>query len=135
MPNVYDVPKEPYIQKLSEELKKIIKAPDWSQFVKTSVAKERPPTNPDWWYVRAASILRKVYTMEPIGVSKLKRQYTAKKNRGHAPGKTYPGSAKIVRVILQQLEQAELLQKSDKKLRPGRILSPKGRSFMDKTAK
>lgn len=135
MPTAFEISKEVLIAKTTDELKKVIKAPEWSEFVKTSAGSERPPASPDWWYVRAASIMRKIYTHEPIGVSKLKRQYTKRKNRGHAPEKTISGSGKIVRVILQQLEQADLLQKSDRKLRPGRMLSPKGRSMMDKLAK
>ena len=135
MPNAFDVSQEALITKTSDELKKVIKAPEWSDFVKTSAGKERPPMDNDWWYKRAASILRKIYTHEPIGVSKLRRKYNSRKNRGHAPEKTYPGSGKIVRVILQQLENAELLKKSERKLRPGRILTPKGRSMMDKIAK
>ena len=135
MPNAFDTSPETLINKTSEELKKIIKAPEWSNFVKTSAGKERPPVEDDWWYKRAASIMRKIYTHEPVGVSKLRRKYTAKKNRGHMTERTYPGSGKIVRAILQQLEGAELLKKSDRKLRPGRVLTPKGRSMMDKIGK
>ena len=111
MPTAFEISKEALIAKTTVELKKVIKAPEWSKFVKTSPGSERPPVSPDWWYVRAASIMRKIYTLEPIGVSKLKRLYTKRKNRGHAPEKTVSGSGKIVRVILQQLEEVELLQK------------------------
>ncbi|MAF36143.1 30S ribosomal protein S19e [archaeon] len=135
MPNVNDIAKDTLIKKTAKELKKNCPAPDWSLFVKTSVAKERPPVDNDWWYLRAASILNKVYSKGPIGVSKLRRNYSAKKNRGHQPGKTYKGSGKIIRTILQQLEKAELIRKTEKKLTPGRIMTPKGRSFLDKLAK
>jgi small subunit ribosomal protein S19e len=30
-------------------------------------------TNPDWWFVRAASMLRKLYLRGPIGVSRMRK--------------------------------------------------------------
>jgi NDP-sugar pyrophosphorylase family protein len=63
MTKIYDVDQSQLVEKAAEELKKIdaLKMPTWANFVKTGVAKERPPIETDWWYKRAASILRKVY--------------------------------------------------------------------------
>jgi len=68
--NMRDVPVQKLIEKLSEELKKNenIKPPDWSKFVKTGVSVERPPLQRDWWFLRSAAILRKVYLDGPVGV-------------------------------------------------------------------
>ena len=129
---MHDVEVNEVIEKTAQELKKQINQPEWSLFVKTGPGKERPPEHKDWWYLRAASILRKIYILGPIGVSKLKTKYGNKKNRGHKPEKFMKGSGKIIRVILQQLEEIGLVEKQDKSNRKGRILTAKGRSFLDK---
>src|SRR3989344_4032463 len=121
MATIYDVDTSELIKKASDKLKDIefIKAPKWAPFVKTGAGKERPPILGDWWYMRTASVLRKVYVLGPIGVSKLKRKYGGKKNRGHKPEKFYPGSGNIIRKILQQLEKAELIKYAEKKVHKG----------------
>ncbi|MEK6951633.1 MAG: 30S ribosomal protein S19e [Nanoarchaeota archaeon] len=135
MANVFDVKADELIEKAAEELKKMefMKMPEWAKFVKTSTARERPPIKPDWWYTRAASILRKLYILDkPIGTNKLKSYYGGRKNRGHKPEKMYKGSGKIIRLILQQLEKAEFIKKTEKGVHKGRIITKKGKSFLDK---
>ena len=133
---VYDKKAEELINKAAEALKKIehIKAPEWAKYVKTGVHKERPPIEKDWWYARTASLLRKIYLFGPIGVNKLRKKYGGKKNRGHKPERSYPGSGNIIRKILQQLEKAELVKYAEKKVHKGRIITPKGKKFLDKIA-
>jgi small subunit ribosomal protein S19e len=135
MSKVLDVPADKLIEKVADELKKIeeIKPLDWSMYVKTGHGRQRPPSRDDWWYIRAASILRTLYIRSPIGVSRLRTKYGCRKRRGHKPEKFTKGSGNIIRKILQQLEKAGLVQKSKGK-KAGRELSPKGRSFLDKTA-
>ena len=60
---VYELNAHEYNLKLAEALKKIpeFKQPEWMDFVKTGVAKQRPPQEVDFWYKRAASILRQIY--------------------------------------------------------------------------
>ena len=58
------------IEKLSDSLKSVVKAPEWSLYVKTSSGKERPPFENDWFYKRTASVLITVYRRGPIGVPK-----------------------------------------------------------------
>ena len=81
MKSIYNVPQGELIEKTALELKKIqsIKAPIWSEFVKTGAHKERAPARNDWWHVRAAAILRTTYNLGPIGVSKLRSKYGGKK--------------------------------------------------------
>lgn len=136
MANVYDADQTELVNKTAEELKKIdvIKAPEWAQFVKTGVHKEKAPTDAGWWYVRAASVLRRVYKMGPIGVSKLRTKYGGKKNRGVRPEKFFKASGNILRKVLQQLEKAELVKNDLKSKRKGRVITPKGISFLDKIA-
>jgi len=137
MVSVYDVDANELIEKAAKELKKIaeLKMPDWAFFVKTGVHKERQPVSGDWWYVRAASILRKLYLASPIGVSKLRTKYGGKKNRGNKPGRFYKGGGKVIRSILQQLEKAEFIKKAEKGVHKGRVITKKGKSFLDKLAK
>jgi len=136
MATIYDVDASELIKKAASDLKKIdsIKEPNWAKFVKTSAGRERPPAENDWWFTRAASILRKVYVLGPIGVNKLKIKYGGKKNRGHKPEKFYPGSGNIIRKILQQLEKAELIKYAEKGVHKGRVITPKGKKFLDKIA-
>ncbi|MBS3171924.1 30S ribosomal protein S19e [Candidatus Woesearchaeota archaeon] len=134
MTRIYNADQSKLVEKAAEELKKIdiLKMPDWASFVKTGVAKERPPLEQDWWYKRAASILRKVYINNLIGVNRLRVKYSSRKNNGHKPEHTYNSGGKIIRTILQQLEKAELVKKAEIKNKKGRTLTPKGKSFLDK---
>ena len=134
---IYDVETNELLEKAAEELKKVetIKMPKWATFVKTSQGKERPPVNAYWWYNRAASMLRKVYLKGPIGVAKLRANYKHKKNRGHKPEKVCIASGKITRTILQQLEKSGFVKFAEKDVHKGRIITPKGKSFLDKLCK
>jgi len=129
MVGVYDVSPSDLINALKEELKKNekMKAPDWSIFAKSGSHKERPPQQPDFWYIRGASILRKVYTKGPIGVSRLRTEYGGKKNRGTKPERHRKASGSIVRELLQQLEASGYIQKGKK----GRTVTPAGQKFLD----
>ena len=135
MATIYDKDTNELIAKASEELKKVIKAPEWAQFVKTGVHKERPPVEKDWFYKRAAAILRSVYIKGPIGTNKLRIKYGGRKNRGQAQEKFYRGSGNIIRKALQQLEEAGLIKKAEKGVHKGRMITPKGKSFLDKLSK
>jgi small subunit ribosomal protein S19e len=121
------------VEKVAVKLKSQIKKPEWASFVKTGAFKQRPPVDADWWYMRAASILRKVSFKGPIGVAKLSTLYGGKKNRGFKPEHHMTGSTNIIRTILQQLEKAELIAKGNRGLHKGRIITPKGKSLLDKT--
>ena len=133
---MYDADPQELISKAAEGLKKVpeIKAPAWATFVKTGMHKERPPVSHDWWYMRAASVLRTVYRLGPVGVSKLRDKYGGKKNRGVKKDHFFKGSGNILRKALQQLEKAGLVKSVEKGIHKGRIITPKGRSFLDKIA-
>jgi small subunit ribosomal protein S19e len=98
--------------------------------VKTGVHKEMPPENPDWWFVRCASILRRVYIDGPVGVSRLRTFYGGKQRRPVATGAFAKGSGSIVREALQQLEKAGYV----KKMKTGRQITKEGQSFLDDMA-
>ena len=117
---------------LAEALKKIpeFNPPDWVFYVKTGCSRQRPPEEKDFWYKRAASILRQLYLKGVIGVQKLRKIYGSKKKRGVRPSKFKRASGKIIRTILQQGEKAGFIEKVDK-FQFGRRLTKKGRDFLD----
>jgi small subunit ribosomal protein S19e len=133
MTTVFDVPSKELIDQLAKKLQseKEIQIPEGNIFSRTGVDKENPPTNKDWWYTRCASILRKIYINDGIGIERLRAEYGGKRNRGSKPYKARSGSGSIVRRALQQLEKAGYVTKIRGK---GRVLTGKGRSFMDNTS-
>lgn len=131
MATVFDVPADLLINNIAEEFKNDndkINSPSWSNFVKTGVHKERKPENIDWWYVRVASILRRVYIDGPVGIMRLRNFYGGKKDRGMTPGKFKKGSGSIVRNALHQLEDAGYIEIVE----GGRVVTAQGRSYLDK---
>lgn len=136
MPTMHDVPVNILIEEVAKELHNFneIKPPVWTVFVKTGMHKERPPKRADWWYVRAAAVLRSVRRLGPVGVEKLRGKYGGKKNMGHKTEHVFKGSGSIIRKVLQQLESAGLIKKGEKGVHKGRIITPKGISLMDKAA-
>lgn len=134
MVTVYDVPPEKLILKTAEKLKQIesIEPPEWAEFAKTGRHTEKAPIQEDWWYTRAASVLRKIYVKGPMGSSRLAEEYGGFADRGSKPNKAVKGSRNIARKCLMQLEAAGLLTPSDKN---GRGISPKGMSVLDNAAK
>ena len=135
--NRFYVSQQALVTAVAQELKAVpeIKPTAWASFVKTGVNRERPPTQDDWWHTRAASVLRKVAVLGPVGTEKLRRKYGGKQNRGYKPEAFREGSGNITRKILQQLEAAQLVRQADKEGRKGRVLTPKGESMLDRAAK
>ncbi|HDI74123.1 MAG TPA: 30S ribosomal protein S19e [Candidatus Korarchaeota archaeon] len=135
MPTARDVRADLLINSLKEELKKFesIKPPEWAFYTKTGAHKERPPMQDDWWYIRAASILRTLYMRggRPVGVERLRTKYGGRKDRGVRPERFIKGSGHVIRLILQQLEDAGLVEKVERK---GRKITPKGVSLLDRIA-
>jgi small subunit ribosomal protein S19e len=130
MVNVHDVPSGKLIPALAEQVKGLpgMEAPEWAHFVKTGSHAERPPQQQDWWFTRAASLLRKLYLHGPIGLTDLERAYGGSKAVAYFPKHHRDAGGSSVRRILKQLEQAELVAKTAK----GRILTPKGTAMVDK---
>jgi small subunit ribosomal protein S19e len=133
MTTVYDVPADDLIRKVAEELRKRqeIKPPAWAAFAKTGVHKEMPPEDPDWWFTRAAAVLRRVYVDGPLGVERMRSFYGGSKNRGSRPNAFRKGSGSILRKALQQLEAAGFIIHD----KTGRKVSPAGMAFLDSMAK
>jgi small subunit ribosomal protein S19e len=121
-----------YNQALASALEKVpaFKQPEWVAFVKTSSHKERPTFEPQFWHKRAASILRQIALHGIIGVNRLRSRYGGKKNRGMKPAVFRPAGGKIIRLILQQSEQAGFIEKAKGK-KAGRQLTDQGKKFLE----
>ncbi|MDG7009649.1 MAG: 30S ribosomal protein S19e [Nitrososphaerota archaeon] len=133
MVNARDVPSAKLISALAEQMKSVsaVQEPDWARYVKTGSHAERPPTNSDWWFTRAASLLRKLYLHGPVGLGDLERAYGGTKALHYYPKHHRDAGGSSIRKILKQLEQAELVSKTPK----GRVMTPKGRAMLDKTSR
>jgi len=132
--SVRDVPPDMFIKNLAKYLKErvnTVKPPEWAFYVKTGCHVERLPDDPDWWYYRAASILRKIYLYGPIGVERLRKKYGGRVDLGMQRKHVKKGSGAIIRNIMKQLEEGGLITKHGNK---GRILTPQGRSLLDRVA-
>ena len=122
------------VTKMSVQIKDHVQMPEWAKFVKTGMSRERAPQRDDWWHVRTASMLRTIYLHGPIGVNKLRVKYGGKHRRGYAPPRFELGGGNILRKVMQQLEQAGLVKQVQKDTHKGRVVTPAGRSFLDKIA-
>ncbi len=138
MSNIFEIDAQEYNLKLAEALKNIpeFKAPEWVFYVKSSPSKERPIDEEDFWYKRAASILRQIYKKKIVGVNRLRTKYGSKKNRGMQPEKFKRAGGKIIRTILQQSDKAGFTElapdiKRVRRKKPGRQLTEKGKKFLE----
>jgi len=132
---VHEIEAEKFITALALELKKIpeFEQPEWSYLVKTSASKERPPENPNWWFIRAASILRSLYINGVVGVARLRIKYGSRKDRGMQPERFQKASGKMLRLMLQQAEKAGFVEKTKSK-KAGRKLNKKGKEMLEQVA-
>jgi small subunit ribosomal protein S19e len=130
----YDVSAHRFIEKLAKYLKENVdevQPPAWASVAKTGSHVEKQPQNPNWWYTRSASILRKVYVHGPIGIEKLRADYGGRKDFGTKPEHAVKAGGSSIRKILQQLEAAGLIQNVSPQ---GRKMAPKGRKLLQEVA-
>ncbi|MFD1632482.1 30S ribosomal protein S19e [Haloplanus ruber] len=135
MVTLYDVPADALIDELADRLADRIEEPAWVNYAKTGSSKELPPQQDDFWPVRAASLLRKVAVDGPVGVDRLSTAYGDRKQGSTryrvAAKHTEAGSKKIIRTILQQLEEEDLVSTAQGE---GRVATPDGQSLLDEVA-
>jgi len=130
----HDVPASKLIEKLAKYLKENVDEVQplpWASIAKTGSHVEKQPQNPNWWYTRSASILRKVYIHGPIGLEKLRSDYGGRKGFGVKPNHASKAGGSNIRKILQQLEAAGLVQTARLQ---GRKMTPKGRKLLQEIA-
>jgi small subunit ribosomal protein S19e len=134
MKQIKEVDHAKFNAKLAGELEGMIKQPSWTLYIKTGTSRERPPEQKNWYYLRSAGVLRRIYLDGPVGVQRLRTYYGGSKNLGHQPAHFKRGSGKLLRAILQDLESAGLVEKAVKP-KKGRILTKSGKKLMDGIAK
>jgi small subunit ribosomal protein S19e len=130
----HDVPASKFIEKLAKYLKENVDEvtpPSWASVAKTGAHVQRQPQNSDWWYIRCASLLRKIYIHGPIGLEKLRADYGGRKDFGVKPEHVVKAGGAIIRKALQQLEAAGLIET----LKPqGRRMTKEGRKLLQEIA-
>jgi small subunit ribosomal protein S19e len=130
LPTAFDVPPNRLIEALANYLKRLpqIQPPQWAMYTKTGSHVQRPPHAKDWWYVRAASLLRKLYFHGPMGLSDLRTSYGGRKESGFGLAHQRRAGSSSIRKILTQLQAVGLVKKTAK----GRILTPEGIRLCDR---
>jgi small subunit ribosomal protein S19e len=134
MTTVYDVPAKALIDEVAKRFTKDknFTIPKENIFSKTGVDKENAPSNKNWWQARCASVFRKIYMNNGIGIQQLRSYYGGKRDRGSKPSKARAGSGSIIRRAVQQLEKAGYVKSIKGK---GRVVTKEGRSFLDNVSK
>ncbi|KAM7268679.1 hypothetical protein ACFE04_010845 [Oxalis oulophora] len=130
---VKDAPSHGFVKSYAAHLKRSgkIELPPWTDIVKTGVLKELAPYDPDWYYIRAASIARKIYLRGGLGVGSFKRIYGGSKRNGSRPRHFGKSSGSIARHILQQLEKLSIIEQSPN---GGRRITSTGRRDLDQVS-
>merc|ERR1719231_2132318 len=130
---VKDVSDSKFIALLSAHLKRQgkIEIPKWVDYVKTGHFKELAPIDPDWLYVRAASMARKIYIRKGTGVGGFRKVYGGQKRNGTCKNKYVKGSGKITRYLLQKLEEIGLVEQLEA---GGRKITSEGQRELDLVA-
>lgn len=117
MIELFTVKPDEFNQVLADHLKNTSKVnpPKNVDLIKTCHGKQRAPCERDWYYKRAASIVRKMllamHADKNVGVRKLSSKYGCSKNRGSQPSKHVDGSRGLIRRIMQDLEKADWIVK------------------------
>ena len=130
---VRDVPADLLINAYAAHLKQRgkVDVPKWVDTVKTGTYKELAPLNPDWFFVRVASIARHVYLRRSVGVGALSKLHGGRKNRGSRPSFHADGSGSVARKALQALEKMKVLEKDPL---GGRKITYDGQRDLDRIA-
>ncbi|KAL1405159.1 Protein component of the small (40S) ribosomal subunit [Vanrija albida] len=133
MPGVRDVSAEEFIKAYSSHLKRSgkLEIPTWVDIVKTGAQKELAPYDPDWYYVRAASVARHIYLRKHVGVGALAKLHGTKHRRGVRPGHHRDSATGVERSVVQALEKIGVLEAHPD---GGRKISQDGMRDLDRIA-
>merc|ERR1712094_155718 len=130
---VKDVPADAFTKKCADFLKRQPKfqVPKWADLVKTGHFKELAPYDEDWFYIRAASIARKIYLRPGVGIGALRNWYGGAHRRGTRTTRHATASGAVIRNCHKGLEDQGMVEKHPD---GGRTLTRKGRSELDRIA-
>ncbi|AAT42788.1 30S ribosomal protein S19e [Picrophilus oshimae] len=131
MVDVKKVPADLLINDVASKLKSMnIEQPEWVSYLKDGMGKQKSWDQEDWYYTRLASMMRKLYLYGNLGIMHMSEEYGGKVDRGTKRYHPAAGSRYIVRQLFKKLEELGLVKKE----KTGRVLSPQGRSMLDKSA-
>ncbi|KAG0587543.1 hypothetical protein KC19_2G172800 [Ceratodon purpureus] len=130
---VKDVSSHEFVRNYAAHLKRSgkIEVPVWADLVKTATFKELAPYDADWYYIRTASMARKIYLRGGIGVGAFKKIYGGRKSNGVRPSHFAKSSGSIARHCLKQLEALNIVEKDPK---GGRRITSDGQRDLDQVA-
>nr|AGH70204.1 40S ribosomal protein S19 [Placozoa sp. H4] len=131
---VKDVNPHDFVKAFAAFLKKSgkLNIPDHVDLAKTNISKELAPYDPDWYYIRAAAVARRIYLQGGQGVGRIRRKYGASKRRGSRPCHYSPGIGGVTRAVLRSLEGMKIIQKvADAN---GRYITSTGQRDLDRIA-
>jgi|EP01083_Nonionella_stella_P041641 small subunit ribosomal protein S19e len=130
---VRDVAAKAFIEAYAEHLKNSDKfeLPVWADLVKTGTFKELAPYGEDWYYIRAASIARKVYLRPGLGVGQLRKWYGGSYRNGVRHQHFVRANAGVIRSVLIQLENMKVTEPTEK---GGRRMTRVGQQDLDRIA-
>ncbi|KAG0225451.1 40S ribosomal protein S19 [Mortierella sp. GBAus27b] len=109
-----------------------LEIPKWVDLVKTGTYKELAPNDPDWFYVRAASVARHIYLRRSVGVGALKKLHGGTINRGTRPSHHVESSGSVARKVLQALEKINVIEADEEN--GGRKITVDGQRDLDRIA-
>eukprot|EP01063_Lacrimia_lanifica_P014153 TRINITY_DN207_c0_g4_i1.p1 TRINITY_DN207_c0_g4~~TRINITY_DN207_c0_g4_i1.p1 ORF type:complete len:143 (+),score=68.44 TRINITY_DN207_c0_g4_i1:56-484(+) len=128
-----DVEGKDFVKAYAAQLKKQGKltVPKWVDIAKTGIQCELAPQNPDWFYIRVASVARQVYFRPGSGIGGLRKRYGGAYQKKCVRAHFMKASGGVIRNALQALEDLGVLEK-----RPdgGRQITAKGAQDMDRIA-
>jgi len=132
MATVFDVPADLLIEEIAKDLRETrkLQQPEFVLYAKSGHHRERAPLRKDWWYVRCASILRRLYIDGSCGTERLRSYYGGRKAFKVAPHHFRKASGKVIRTCLQALEKEGLLKRE----KFGRSVSGAGLKCLNQTA-
>ncbi|KAF7058395.1 hypothetical protein CFC21_065464 [Triticum aestivum] len=109
----------------------MMELPEWVDIVKTARFKELPPSDADWYYIRAASMARKIYLRQGIGIGGFQKIYGGRQRNGSRPPHFCKSSGAVSRNILQELQKMGIIDVDPK---GGRLITSQGRRDLDQVA-
>jgi small subunit ribosomal protein S19e len=128
-----DVSANKWVRTMAAHLKQSGKlfVPNCTELTKNSHGNERAPQNPDWYYYRAAAVLRRIYLRPGTGYGGLGKAFAVLKNNGSRPEKTIKAARGMLHWVCRSLEGLKLVQKGKQS---GRVLTRDGRRKCDAIA-
>ena len=100
-------------------------------YCKTGVSRQYAPENPDWYYIRAAAVLRRLYSQGTQGMTDLRRMFGSAADGSCIPNHFKLSSGSIMMTIAHQLQAQGFVEIAAGE---GRKITEKGKKVLDQFA-